>query len=323
MTDLVTQLYEKQLMEDLDEVRSILDSITGEAPGIIRKEIRKLVSENGKMLRPSFTILAGRYGNFKGDRIYRLAAAVELLHNATLIHDDIIDEAKIRRGNPAIHTIHGNKLAILAGDYLFSNSFIIASENSQSQQYNKIARAISGICEGEILQDAAVFSMKTSVREYKRRIASKTAILFSLSLYLGAEESGCSAEDCSTFTKIGYNIGMAFQIIDDILDITGSQKVIGKPAGNDIKEGIFTLPIILALLDDDGQLRKLLRRYPYSSNSLKKILSMVYATNGIERSRRIAESYTARAVKEIDRLDDGYTKSQLSAITEKLLTRDY
>ena len=314
---------EKKLTDDLNEVRSILEGITCSAPDIVRNEIKRLVSGNGKMLRPSFTILAGHYGEFEGSRIYNMAAAVELLHNATLIHDDIIDDSPVRRGIPSMHTIHGNKLAILTGDYLFSSSIMVASEKSQTDQYKKLANAVNKICEGEIIQDSQKFILNPSIREYKKRIAAKTAVLFMLSLYLGAMEAGCSSEDCSIFSRIGYNVGMAFQIIDDILDITGDPAVTGKPCGRDITEGIYTLPVMYALEDDDGSLRKLLAKYPYRRQTIKRITRLIRESFGPEKAAAEAELYTVRAMREISKLDEGYTKYQLSALVRNLLKRNF
>ncbi|MDC7225166.1 MAG: polyprenyl synthetase family protein [Spirochaetales bacterium] len=323
MKEIVTSTHDKQLKEDLAEVKDILGEIADTAPGIVREDIRKLVSGNGKMLRPSFTTIAGRYGNFEGERIYNMAAAVELLHNATLIHDDIIDDASIRRGKPAIHMLHGNKLAILAGDYLFSRSIVVASEKSRTAQYGRLAGAVAKICEGEIIQDSEKYVLNPSIRSYKRRIAGKTAVLFAISLYIGANEAGCSSDDCSTFSRIGYNVGMAFQIIDDLLDITGTPAVTGKPTGRDITEGIYTLPVLYALENDDGRLGRLLSKYPYRRHTVKKITKLVCESSGPEKAAAQAELYSDRAMREISKLDEGYTKYQLSVLVKNLLKRNY
>ncbi|MBI9105388.1 MAG: polyprenyl synthetase family protein [Spirochaetales bacterium] len=312
------------MTEDLKQVRTVIDDLIKDTPDMIHDMISNLLSCSGKMLRPMMVVLAGRYGDFEAEKIYSLAAAVELLHNATLVHDDIIDDAALRRGLPAIHTIHGSKLAILVGDYLFSTCFVLAAKNSKIQHYDSLAQAVARICEGEILQDTGKFVFDPSVRNYKRRIASKTAVLFSLSLYLGAKESGCSETVCSVFIRIGYNVGMAFQIIDDILDFTGDPKKIGKPAfGHDLSEGIYTLPLILALKDGDAQLEKMMRRQSLSRRRRKKIVGIVSISRGMEDARGAAALYSERALREIGRLDDGYTKDQLLSLTSRLVSREY
>jgi heptaprenyl diphosphate synthase len=324
MQAVTNSITDKLMNEDLNQVKNVIDELINDTPVLIKEMISNLLSGNGKMLRPMMVVLAGRYGEFDEKRIYSLAAAVELLHNATLVHDDIIDDAVLRRGKPAIHTIHGSKLAILVGDYLFSTCFVVAANNSNIEHYDSLAKAVARICEGEILQDSRKFVFDPSIRNYKRRIASKTAVLFSLSLYLGAKESGCSESVCSVFVRTGYDIGMAFQIIDDILDFTGNTAKIGKPSsGHDLSEGIYTLPLIYELKRGDDCLEKLLLGRRLTKKSRRKIVEIVKNSKGMKDAREMAALYTDRALREIARLDDGYTKNQLLNLTSKLLDREY
>ena len=312
------------LAADMAEVRKVIDELIDDTPDLVREMLSQLMSGRGKMLRPMMVVLAGRYGDFSGEKIYSLAAAVELLHNATLVHDDIIDDAATRRGNPALHTLHGSKLAVLAGDYLFSACFVVAANNSKLDHYDSLAKAVARICEGEILQDSGKFLFDLSLRNYKRKIASKTAVLFALSFYLGAKESGCAEETCSIFIRIGYDLGMAFQIIDDILDFNTDAEVFGKPSkGHDISEGIYTLPLILELKEGNRDLEKLLAKRRPGRLNRRKIVSMVNGSVGMRKARAEAALYTERALREIDRLDEGYTRDQLKVLTRKLLDRNY
>jgi heptaprenyl diphosphate synthase len=145
-----------------------------------------------------------------------------------------------------------------------------------------------------------------------------------MSLYLGAKESGCSDEDCSLFVRIGYNLGMAFQIIDDILDFKGQPEKTGKPSyGHDIKEGVFTLPVILSLQKDNEKLRKLLTKRPYSERSIKKIITLIEESDSVNEAAEEASRYTDRALRELERLQAGYTRDQLFLLTKNLLKRDY
>ena len=324
MTYISDSIGDSQLSEDLGSVRAVINGYIQNTPEMIRSAVERLLADGGKMLRPAMVVLAGRYGDFDGNRIYSLAAAVEMLHNATLVHDDIIDEAETRRGKPAMHTIHGSKLAILLGDYMFSGCFVMASRNSRIDQYDKLAKAVARVCEGEILQDTEKFIFNPSIRKYKRRIASKTAVLFSLSLYLGAKEAGCPEADCNIFVRIGYNIGMAFQVIDDILDFNGKTDKVGKPVtGHDMQEGIFTLPAIIAMQSDSGELAKLFSEPPYSPESIAKALTIINQSGAIEKAKAVAELYSQRARREIARLEPGYTSQQLEKITGQLLSRNF
>lgn len=324
MQAVTSSIADGRMSEDLNQVRNVIDELINDTPDLIRKMISDLMSGSGKMLRPMMVILGGRYGNFDEKRIFSLAAAVELLHNGTLVHDDIIDDASLRRGRPTIHTIHGSKMSILVGDYLFSTCFVVAANNSNIQHYDSLAKAVARICEGEILQDSKKFVFDPSIRNYKRRIASKTAVLFSLSLYLGAKESGCSESICSVFVRIGYDIGMAFQIIDDILDFTANTATVGKPSsGHDLSEGIYTLPVIYELKSGNEELSKLISGRKLTRGRRKKIVRIVKDSDGMKETRRTAALYTERALREIERLDDGYTKEQLICLTSKLLDREY
>ena len=312
------------LKSDIAEVRRLIENLVDSSPPLIKKIISGLLGGDGKMLRPMFVIIAGRYGSFEGERIYPLAAAVELLHNATLVHDDIIDDSELRRGSPSVHRMHGSKLAVLAGDYLFSSCFVVASDYSRMEYRDRLAHIVARICEGEIIQDSLKYSLDMSIRNYKRRIAGKTALLFAMSLYIGAREAECTEEDSMLFIRIGYNIGMAFQIIDDILDLTGKTDRTGKASlANDIREGVFNLPVIYAVKKGSPVIRKLLEKPPYSPRKLKNITRLINESGAVEQSRAEAEQYSQRALREINRLAPGFTRDQLIILTEKLLGRDY
>ena len=309
---------------DLAGVEKVIAELISDTPDLIRQMLDHLLGVRGKMLRPMMLILAGRYGEFDPERHYALAASVEMLHNATLVHDDIIDDAPTRRGIPALHTLHGSKLSILVGDYLFSTCFVLAANNSNIGHYDSLAKAVARICEGEILQDTGKFIFDSSIRNYRRKIASKTAVLFALSLYLGAKEARCSDDVCSIFVRIGYDIGMAFQIIDDILDFNSDSGTIGKPSkGHDVAEGIYTLPLTMALKEDLPELERLISKSRISRRTRRRIVDIVNNSQGINRARAEAELYTDRALREISRLEDGYTKEQLILLTRRLLGRKY
>jgi heptaprenyl diphosphate synthase len=275
------------------------------------------------MLRPALVILAARYGEYDPEKILDLAAAVEMLHNATLVHDDIIDEAPLRRGNPALHAVYGNSKAVMMGDYLLSCSFTLAARSTSGTNGLALAHAVARICEGEVNQNAGRFGEDFSLRNYLRRIASKTAALFALSLAAGAREARVDEKDCAIFTRVGYNIGMAFQIIDDVLDYTGDHGKTGKPLGRDLLEGIYTLPLLLALKEEsEGDLFRRVGAKPYAEDEAMEIIALVNRSGAIESSRTMARTYTERAFRELGRLAPGYTRQILTDLTQQLLTRD-
>jgi heptaprenyl diphosphate synthase len=317
-------IQDPQLRDDLEQVRERSLTMVSTAAPLIREAAGSLIGNSGKMLRPALVILAARYGHYDPEKILDLAAAVEMLHNATLVHDDIIDEAPLRRGNPALHAVYGNSKAVMMGDYLLSCSFTLAARSTSGTNGLALAHAVARICEGEVNQNAGRFGEDFSLRNYLRRIASKTAALFALSLAAGAREARVDETICSVFTRIGYNVGMAFQIIDDVLDYTGDQEKTGKPLGRDLLEGIYTLPLLLALKAEgcDGDLFRRVGAKPYSEEEAAEIVSLVTRSGAIGKARIMARAYTDRAFRELERLDSGYTRLILTDMIRQLLIRD-
>jgi len=311
----------------LDKVEAVLAATLNDPSFPLAKATSTLVLSGGKMLRPAFVIIGSGFGS-KGrgqnreNRIHHIAAAIELIHAASLVHDDIIDDAAFRRGVPTLHTEFNVTNAILAGDWLFSRSFRLVADYADSRSAKILARFVGGICAAEIGQDLGKFSFSISKRSYLRTIAGKTAALFSLSLHVGASEAKADPFVVQALRRAGYDIGMAFQIIDDILDYESDDKTLRKPVGNDIREGLCTLPLILALRKDEAALRPLLKA-PMDDNKVSEILRLVVATGALDGAREIARHFSSRAKTEIARLPDCPAKAELLNITETLLQRRY
>ncbi|MDX9785086.1 MAG: polyprenyl synthetase family protein, partial [Spirochaetia bacterium] len=212
--------------------------------------------------------------------------------------------------------------AILAGDWLFSQSFRLVADYADLKSARVLARFVGGICSAEIGQDMGKFDFSTSKRNYLRTIAGKTAALFSLSLHVGASEAKADPFVIQALRRAGYDIGMAFQIIDDILDYESDNKTLRKPVGNDIKEGLCTLPLILALTKDELTLRPLLTK-PMDDRKVSEILRLVVATGALDEAKKIAQHFTERARIEIGRLPTCPAKLELMQTAEALLQRRY
>ena len=312
-----------ELAGELGRVKEEILSRAGRGDGEVQVCVQRLVVSNGKMLRPAFLLLAASFGAPDPAKVRRLGAAIEMLHMATLVHDDIIDEALVRRGIETLHSLSGSRAAVLIGDWLFAASFSLISELAALENARGIAGLVSQICSSEIRQSAERFSVNPSVRRYIRTIAGKTALLFSLSFSLGAHESGAAPEVCQTLRRLGYSLGMGFQIIDDILDFEGSVAETGKPTGSDLAQGIFTLPVVLGLHADDGSLAAELAKTPYVPDALARIACLICERGGLEGARRYARSYTERSKREISKLPDTEARRILAAVVEKLLHRTY
>lgn len=290
---------------------------------IVEESILELLHSGGKMLRPSFVILSSKFGEYDEKRARALAAVVEMFHMATLIHDDIIDEATLRRGKETIQSKYGKNYAVYIGDYLFCVCFKILATLGSKNTIAVDTMSMSRICMSEIDQLNSRFDRNVSVKKYLKRISGKTAELFSLSLFIGATESGCSRKVSKLFWEIGHNIGMAFQIIDDILDYTGSDEGIGKNSANDLKQGIYTLPLILALKNKPAELVNILSKSDYTENDVVNIINLVNEYDGVTKARELAKKYTNKAYKQIKALPENEYKEALLEITKKLLDRVY
>lgn len=317
-------MMEQQTKNDTATVEAVKETIRencAESFGFIRDSVETLLSGNGKFLRPRFLMLAARFGDYDHEKYLHIGAAIEMLHMATLVHDDIIDGSSTRRGRPTLAATAGSRKAVLVGDYLFSQCFKILAERVDREEGSAVAGAALRICEGEIRQNLEAFQLETSRRVYLRRILGKTAALFILAFSLGARESGCSEYLQERFRRMGYCIGMSFQITDDILDYAGSAQKMGKPAGSDISAGVYTYPLIAALKGGDPVLKKLLRKPPFRPRQTSRIIQRVEELGGLDLARRQAGLYTERALREIDRLPHSAAKQELRGLTENLLVR--
>lgn len=315
----------KEINEELAEVRAIVKKSVNTSEKYFKESIYSMVDAGGKMLRPAFLLISGKVGNYDSEKMHNLAAVLEILHLATLIHDDIIDESNLRRGVETVQSKYGKEYAIYAGDYMFCNCFMMLSKyDYNTENLREISKAISKICLGEIKQYNLRYSQKISILKYIKIVSGKTAALFAISLYVGANEAGCDEKLAKIFGRIGYNIGMAFQIMDDILDYSSNSVEMGKGTQRDLVRGYYTLPLIFALeKDHKGELSYLLNESTLSEEDVKKVIEIVKNSDGLERSKVLAKKYTDRAFKNIEKLPSSNSKTILTEVTTKLLDRKY
>ena len=310
--------------KEIEKVKAQINKNAKCKDKIIEKSILELLNSGGKMLRPAFTVIASKFGDYNEERVIALAAVIEMFHMATLVHDDVIDDAKLRRGAETVQSKYGKNYAVYIGDYLFCLCFrTLATTSSIERGIDIDTKVMSRICLGEVEQLNSRFKKDVSVKEYLKRISGKTAELFSLSLYIGAAESSCDKKTCRLFWEIGHNIGMAFQIIDDILDYVGTDEEIGKKSGNDLKEGIYTLPLILAMKKNPEAFRVPLEKEKYEDDDIKNIINLVKENGGIDSSVELAKKYSKKAFRDINKLPDNEYKEILLEVTTKLLDRKY
>lgn len=262
-----------------------------------------LVKSGGKRLRPALYLLSARSGPvFDASRVIPLAAALELIHMASLVHDDVIDHADTRRGTLTANAKWGNQVSILSGDYIFAKAFSLVAGNSyDSRITTRLSELVCDLSSGEIIQNRGIYVAARDIEAYYGRIAKKTANFLAVCCEMGAIVSEMDEDTMHRLYTYGYSIGMAFQITDDLLDITSSKKKIGKPAGNDILQGIVTLPVIRALetSPDKQELEAIITNRGMTEEMLQRALKIVKESDGITFAQGRADNFLETARKSL------------------------
>ena len=297
---------------------------------LITSEIKRLAEAGGKRVRPALLISVAHLGDFKKDRIWPMAAAIEMVHLATLIHDDVIDKSSLRRGVETTHQKYSNKTAIFMGDYLFALSMEIILEEFGNDQIDKALlrqmkntiKSIKNLCEGEVSQYQRQFDKIPSFKEYLEAIKRKTALLFKASAMLGADLSGMNKYQVYKMGKLGYYMGMSFQMVDDLFDFQEENKQLGKPQRNDFTQGIYTLPIIYIYNETEypEKLKEYLKQPEKYSEKIKK---MVHEQGGIEYTKKLAYRYKDKAQDIIDSYTDNKYGEIIKWLTDKIIERSF
>ena len=246
--------------DDMEGVNSLILSKAGSHVELIPEIARHLISSGGKRLRPMLTIAAAQMCGYEGDGHVKLAARVEFMHTATLLHDDVVDESDMRRGKLAARMLWGNQASVLVGDYLLGQAFRMMVEVGSMEALDILSAASTVIAEGEVLQLSAAKNMATTEDEYLAVIRAKTAALFSAAAEVGPVVADGTKADQAAFRSYGTNLGLAFQMIDDALDYGGNSKDLGKDVGDDFREGKITLPVVLAYRRGTDEEREFWRR---------------------------------------------------------------
>lgn len=315
-----------ELSEGLRKVEAYLEDQLSKGHPLISDAVISLLRAGGKRIRPALVLASGLVGEAPAERLVPIAAAIEIVHMATLVHDDIVDEAHTRRGVPTIHTRYSKDVAVFTGDYLFTKAFRILSAYASPDMLKSVAAVVQEMCEGEMEQYEARLNTDVSFGDYLRRIRQKTAALFALSCYAGAYGVGSSNGTADSLRRFGLHLGMAFQIADDVLDFSRSSAVTGKPVLHDFACGVYTLPIIYALRSpgSEEKLRKLLVNPKLEDPEARdEIARIVKESGALRRAARVGERYAARARRCLSSLPGGPGKRILGDILESAIHRDH
>ncbi|GAA3010417.1 polyprenyl synthetase family protein [Tetragenococcus solitarius] len=315
-----------QLQPELTQTIKLMENSIQLKNKPVKKALLEMIGAGGKLLRPAYQLLFSQFGPEQDrQKSVALAAAIEMLHTATLIHDDIVDDASLRRNLPTISAKFDNNTAVYAGDYLFVACFkLMSGYTSSLRSLQNNALSMEKILSGELGQMEDHYNLSMTVDEYLANISGKTAELFALSCSVGAFENGTTQLFAKNVSDIGHHIGMAFQIIDDILDYTQPKTEIGKPVLKDVRQGIYTLPLIYALQTKRESLVPFLeKKERMSETDIQEIYRLVNDLGGVTKAQQLANTYTQKALKKIDKLpsNSANTRASLQQLTKTLLTR--
>lgn len=313
-----------ELNNELQLVRGLILRASQSPDAGFEQALTEMVGSGGKMLRPAFLMLSARFGNYEPEKIRTLAAVVEMLHMATLVHDDIVDDSRLRRGIETVQSRYGKDYAVYLGDWLFCQCFMMMSSQDYTREnLQDISKAIMKICMGEIRQFNFRYNAHMSFKNYLKVISGKTAALFAMSFYAGAFEAGCDLKLCKALGKIGHDIGMAFQVVDDLLDYNGDSEKLGKSAQRDLQRGFYTLPLLYALETPQGEAIETKLSSSLSEHDVDDLLTLVRASGGVGRAKKLADRYTTRAMARIEALPEHEAKATLRKLADQLIGRDH
>lgn len=307
------------IQEGLLRVEKKLSLIKKISHPLMSNLLEYVLNTPGKRVRPAITLLAANFNSHDYKIIDIMATAVEMLHIATLIHDDTVDDSKLRRGKKTVSNVWGNKEAVLVGDYLFAASATYVCDTNNIKVIKRFSETIMELSSGQLREKEESFKLDLKRDDYFHRIYSKTASLFLTSAQSGAILSNASDKIVQSLEQYAYNYGIAFQIIDDILDFKGSEDKIGKPVGNDLMQGIITLPIILALENNNYRLdiNELLKDYN-DQNKLREVIKKIINTELIDESFDIAKSYCDKAIDGLNFLPPNESRDSLEKLANLL-----
>ncbi len=286
-----------------------------------------IVAAGGKRLRPMITLASARLCGYEGTRHIGLAACVEFIHTATLLHDDVVDESDLRRGRTTANAIWGNKASVLVGDFLFSRSFELMVADGSQEVLLILSEASSVIAEGEVLQSMTTNDIETTEEDCLEVISSKTAKLFAAAAEVGAVVAERGEEDRARLRAFGHAFGMAFQLIDDMLDYSARQATLGKTVGDDFREGKVTLPVILALREAEEPAREFWRRtiedVEQKKGDLKRAIAMLERSGALAATFERARGYAAEAARALEGFPDCDPRAALREAVDFVIARDH
>jgi len=315
------------VVDDMAATDRMIHARMGSGVALIPDLAKHLIDSGGKRLRPMLTLAAAQLGGYTGDKHINLAAAVEFIHTATLLHDDVVDASTLRRGKVAANLVWGNKATVLVGDFLFSRAFEMMVDTDSLRVLQILAGASAVIAEGEVMQLKSESNLGTTEEHYLKVVGAKTAALFAAAAESGATLCDKGPAFIEAMRSYGESLGIAFQLVDDALDYSGRQALMGKAVGDDFREAKVTLPVILAYERADKQAQQFWKRVietgPQSEPDLERAISYVESTGAIQETMTRARHYADAAAAALAPLPQSEVRSALSDIADFCVERAY
>lgn len=307
---------------DLPLVDEMLRSISQVEHPWLRKMLEHSVAGGGKRMRPALALLAGRLGDYDLDKLVPLASSVELLHTATLVHDDVIDAAPERRGQPTAAAIFNNASSVMLGDYMFAHAAEFVARTGNIRVIRNFAATLGVMAQGELKQDLAAYEYSEDVQRYLDRIYGKTASLFATAAENGAIVSGAPEAYVEPMRRYGEALGMAFQVVDDVLDFTGTAAEMGKPVGSDLLAGTLTLPTILYMqrAPEDNPVQRAFDGVRRRAN-LQRAIDDIRASDVLDEAMATARHFAGLAAAALEEIPVGEPRASLAALVDYVLER--
>ncbi|MEH7501087.1 heptaprenyl diphosphate synthase component II [Neobacillus drentensis] len=311
------------LNSDINLIEKKLEETIKAESHLLRQASMHTLQAGGKRIRPVFVLLAGKFGNYDIHVMKNVAVALELIHMASLVHDDVIDDADLRRGQPTVKSKWDNKIAMYTGDFVFALAIELMTNIEKPIAHKILANTIVEVSVGEIQQIKDKYRFNQNLRDYLRRIKRKTALLIAVSCQLGAIAADVEETVHKKLYRFGYYVGMSYQIIDDILDFTSTEKELGKPAGGDLLQGNVTAPALYAMENDE--IRKEIEKVheDMEPSEITKIISLIKQSGAIEESFALSDLYLQKALAELEGIPANKAKKTLNDIAKVIGRRKF
>ncbi len=317
-----TQIIQK----DLEKLESSIDELISTRVSYIKEIVTYIIKSGGKRVRPVLVMLCSKLCGYRGRKHIPYAAIIEFIHTATLLHDDVVDNAKTRRGLSTVNTVWGNEPSVLVGDFLYSRSFELMSRDGNNEILKTISKVTTALSEGEILEIVKTADVETTEKDYYEIIGNKTAVLFGAACEIGAILGQRPDNERRALRNFGYDLGIAFQLMDDVLDYTSYNDVLGKRVGTDLKEGKVTLPLIHILRNagekNKARIEKIFAKQRITQRDFDRVLAIIEKNGGIAYTLEATERHLTQAKRYLDVFPASRYKTALLELADYMLKRE-